>query len=171
MKTTVNLQTALVKDLEGFQKDLKFKYLGELLGFFVRNAMNHINKRGYDSFLMKDEEIQLVTPMDIPQEKNHRERIYKKSCDSSLRQAPLIWHCWVYCLDKMQDNRTIITIAKGRELTIEPGSFMSKKVKMAMETGLTEKGARTGVDTLKRHGMIKTESYGNAGNLISVVGY
>jgi len=171
MKTTVNLQTALVKDLEGFQKDLKFKYLGELLGFFTRNAMNHINKRGYDSFLMKDEEIQLVTPIDIPQEKDHRERIYKKSFDSALRQMPKIWHCWVNCLDKMQDKQIVITISKVRTLVIEPGSFMSKRVKMAMETGLTEKEVRTGVDTLKRHGMIKTESYGNAGNLISVVGY
>ena len=171
MRTTVNLQTTLVKELEGFQKELKFKYLGEVLTFFVRNAMSHIKKRGYDSFLMKSEEVQLVTPMDIPQEKSHRERLYKASIKSTLYQSPSVWHFWVYCLDKMQDKRTVITVAKDKQLIIEPGSFLSTRAKMASDTGLTEKTARTGVDTLKRHGMITTQSMGNAGNLISVVGY
>ena len=66
MKTTIGITTELLKQIEKNSRELSFKFKGEGVSFLLKNALRHIRKRGYDSFLMKNEEVQLTTPMNIP---------------------------------------------------------------------------------------------------------
>jgi len=173
MKTTIGITTELLKEVEKNSKELSFKFKGEGVSFLLRNSLRHIKKRGYDSFLMKNEEVQLTTPMDIPEEQNIKERIYKKSMTNPLYRNPLVWRLWVYCLDKAVNKKTVIYVNASTPVTVEAGCFITSNAKTGEETGLTDKNYRVGIKLLTAEKMIETIKHQSraVGTVIKIVGY
>jgi len=177
MKTTIGITTELLKQVEKNSQELNFKFKGEGVSFLLKNALRHIRKRGYDSFLMKSEEIQLTTPMDIPKENNLKIdpawRIYRESMESPLYKIPLVWRLWMYCLDKAVRKETAVYVNSSTSLILEPGTFLTSNVKTGKETGLTDKNYRVGIKLLTEEKMIETTMHKSrtAGTLIKIVGW
>jgi len=177
MKTTIGITTDLLKQIEKNSKELSFKFKGEGVTFLLRNALRHIRKRGYDSFLMKNEEVQLTAPMDIPKEKIQKIdpawRIYKESLKSPLYKNPLVWRLWMYCLDKAVSVKKLIYINSSTSVTLEVGSFLSSNAKTSEETGLTDKNYRVGIKLLTEEKMIETAMHQSraVGTVIKIVGW
>jgi len=176
MKTTIGITIELLKEIENTSKELSFKFKGEGVSFLLRNSLRHIKKRGYDSFLMKNEDVQLTTPIDIPKEHTQIDRawkVYKKSLSSPLYSNPLIWRLWMYCLDKAGSVKKLIYINSSTSVSLEPGSFLTSNAKTSEETGLTDKNYRVGIKLLTEEKMIETTKHPNrtAGTVIQIVGY
>lgn len=177
MKTTIGINTELLKAIEKISRELSFKFKGEGVSFLLKNALRHIRKRGYDSFLMKNEEVQLTTPMDIPKEETLNIDpawiIYRKSLESPLYKVPLVWRLWMYCLDKAVRKETAVYINSSTSLILEPGSFLTSNVKTGKKTGLTDKNYRAGIKMLTAENMIETAKHQSraAGTVIKIIGW
>jgi len=177
MKTTIGITTELLKEIEKTSRELSFKFKGEGVSFLLKNALRHIRKRGYDSFLMKNEEVQLTAPMDIPKEKIQKADrtwvVYKKSLESPLYKNPLVWRLWMYCLDKAVTAEKLIYINSSTSVTLAAGSFLTSNAKTIEETGLTDKNYRVGMKLLTEEKMIETAKHQSraVGTVIKIVGY
>ncbi len=177
MKTTIGITIELLKEIENTSKELSFKFKGEGVSFLLRNSLRHIKKKGYDSFLMKNEEVQLTTPMDIPKDAvtkiDRAWKMYKRSLNNPLYSNPLVWRLWMYCLDKAVSVKKLIYINSSTSVTLEPGSFLTSNAKTSKETGLTDKNFRVGIIILAAEKMIETTRHKNrtAGTVIKIIGW
>jgi len=178
MNTTVAISITIAKIVDKYKSIMNFKYRGEAVSFLLKNADAHIKKRGMDSLLMQNEEVQLTTPMTIPKvsivqaiRKTPREVMYKKSLDSPLYTNPMAWRLWVYCLDKMVDKKKNIHKPGSSETTLLPGSLLVTMRDIEQEIGIPFDAVRKNFKQLEKHNLVTTKLNKRSGTIISIVDY
>jgi len=82
---------------------------------------------------------------------------HRKSLESSIWADPIIWYVWCWCLFKASHTGNKFPF-NGEDIELEPGQFVTGRVKALQEVHTTESRYKRAIDYLKSSNRISSKS-------------